>query len=72
MSPLLLGFNTARPQTEKHFRNPFVFSGVQFYSHPQNTYLKTDNLHVHFQLLDAPENLLKTGMLKYVLMRDES
>ena len=71
LSPLLLGFNTTRPSTEKHLRNPFVFSGVQIYSHPRNSFVREDNLSVYLQLLNASENLLETGTIKYVIKKED-
>lgn len=70
LSPLLLGFNSARLAAPPTAPKPFVVRDVQLFGDPESTFIAKDTLHIYTQVLGLSADMKAKGSLKFVIEKD--
>lgn len=71
MSPLLLGFNTAKAASPDSLFKPFVVDNTQLYFQTQNMFVSKDRMFIFFQIFNLPKSLSQKGTLRYSIFKEE-
>lgn len=71
ITPLLLGFNAQTSGEPAEAVKPFLIERLQLYSQARPTFIRSDRLHVYFQIWSLPQDLAEGGRLLYRLSKDE-
>ena len=72
MTPLLLGFNTVRPESGQARIKPFVVNNtIQLYSQPRYSFIPQDTLYVFFQIWALPADVAPSGTLTFTFLKED-